>query len=260
MKLKKECSRNTFLKGVFLMLGLFLIASCDRTDAPPPGPPPTPIDLMGLFDIRLNNTQDANLLFEPNQKVIYGSPTVNEMFSKIGMRATYIMQGGFVKFSTTENTPTGVEVRNYKCEYDATTGNLSNGTYGSGSSETNLGAFSGQKHIPNAGVNLFKGYWKGKYSTNVNPPSTDFAMLFEENGKFTLAENASFYGTTTYATGTYTVTGNTVTATYIYIGGSGTQFSMRATLSADNKRLNGTWGQDVNTSGLGTFYVDAWNY
>lgn len=250
---------KNFVKLFLVLLGLFTIISCDDND-PAPGPPPTPMDLMGLFDIRLNNTQDANLLFEANQRVVYGSPTINEMFQHIGMRATYVEQNGFIKFSTTENTTSGIEVRNYKCQYNATTGELYNGTYGSGTSETNLGNFVGTKHTPTSGTGLFKGYWKGKYGHNTLAPTTDFALLFEDDGKFTLAESTSFYNTTIYAKGSYTVTGNTFVATYLYVGGSGSQFSMTGTLSSDNKRLNGTWGQDVNTSGSGTFYVDALNY
>lgn len=247
-------------KIVLLALSLLGILSCDNETQDLPGPPPTPNDLMGLFDIQLDNTQDANLLFEPNQKVIFGSQTVNEMFNKIGMRASYIDRDGYVKFSTTETITTGIEVRNYKCQYNATTGELYNGTYGNGSSETNLGVFSGRKFLPSATNGYFKGYWKGKYGHNATTPNTDFALLFEENGRFTLAESNTFYGTSIYATGTYTITGNTFTATYLYIGGSGSQFSMTGTLTGDNKRLNGTWGQDANTSGSGTFYVDAWNY
>lgn len=101
-----------------------------------------------------------------------------------------------------------------------------------------------------------EGYWVGKYGSGTATPSSGYSMVVEPGGLLTIADGASITSSSK-ASGTWTLTGNTFTAKYTYTGGS--TFSITATFSNDGKLTNGTWGPGTSTSGSGTWYMDRKN-
>lgn len=102
-----------------------------------------------------------------------------------------------------------------------------------------------------------EGYWVGKYGSGTAAPTSGYSMVVEPGGVLTIADGSTITSSSK-ATGTWTLTGNTFKATYTYTGG-GSTFSIQATFSNDGKLTNGTWGSGTSTSGSGTWYMDRKN-
>lgn len=248
-----------------IIIETLVITSCSKSDEPQTPLPPAPVNkaLIGLFDIKINGNIDANLLFERGPRVTYGFATINDMRNQSGRRASYTMIGNEIKFSHSD----GATTFNMRCVYEPSTGKLLDGTYGVGTSFTGVGTFTGVKHIPTTtGVELFKGYWKGTYLALGDTNSHRFSLLFEENNALMEGDGTSPDTTETtlfsdiVSSGTYSVTGNTVTGTYTnFIGGTST-LSFVATYDPVTKKLSGTYGVGSSTSGGGTIVLEGKNF
>ena len=97
------------------------------------------------------------------------------------------------------------------------------------------------------------GFWEGKYGNGSAVPGLDYFFLFRSNGTVRIYADGADTATSSKADGTYIVTGNTVTTTYTYSGNI--SYSTLATADTEFKTLDGTWGDNANTSGRGTFRV-----
>ena len=217
--------------------------------------PPEPNGLRGLFDVTFNNGTESNFLFEYENHVTNGTPTITEKLNQSWRRVNYsLVADDTYTFSNND----GINTYNYRFTYAFDYGKIT-GTYGVGASYVNLGTFSGKRHeIANSGIDLFKGYWLGYYGSGAEAPNNDYLMVFEENGKFTVAAHATLYGSSP-ASGTYSFFGNTVMGSYSYLGSSSV-YSFVATCNAVNKRITGTWGYGSSNSNGGSFYLDSWNF
>jgi hypothetical protein len=103
-----------------------------------------------------------------------------------------------------------------------------------------------------------EGYWVGKYGSGTATPTSGYSMVVEPGGVLTVADGSTITSSSK-ASGTWTLTGNTFKATYTYSTPGGSTFSIQATWSNDGKLTNGTWGSGTNASGLGTWYMDRKN-
>jgi len=212
-------------------------------------PPPTPGELRGLYDITFNNGSEANLLFEYYNYVSYGSPTLFDKTIISGFRTSYTNVSGNVYVFTCSDS--GVNY-NFRFTYDSDSAKM-NGTYGTGSSYTNLGTFQGKKHITgNSGFEFLKGYWLGTYSG-----SYDYLMVFEEDGKVTVGTGATYYSSVV-GKGFYQINGGTVSGYYVYPGGS--KYSFIGQFNYLSKTITGTWGVGTNNNNGGSFSLGAMNF
>ena len=216
-------------------------------------PPPTPGELRGLYDAKFSNGSEFNLLFEYGNKVTFGSPTVNDLLSISGMQTNYSYFGTLHEFIIFD----GTNYFNFKFNYDSNTTQFS-GTWGHGTSSTNLGTFTGKKHITgNSGLSQLKGYWLGYYSIGSGAPTNDYVMVFEEGGKLSVAAHSTLHGSFP-ATGTYAIYGNTVIGSYTYlIGGT---YSFKFDLTNGVPHVNGTWGYGTNNNNGGNFTLSSQNF
>ena len=248
--------RTNFLKTAIFLFSIIFLFSCSKDDNPVQEPTPAPVNkaLLGLFDIRLNGTIDANLLFESGSHVTYGFPTVADMLSQTGRRSTYVISSNQITFSNSD----GATTYNFKCTFEPSTGKLINGTYGTGASYTSSGTFTGQKHAPAAsGNDLFKGYWIGRYGNGLVAPNSNYLMSFEEGGKLLVGDSGTYIFQNSVGSGSYTTSGLTVSGTYSYSGG-GSTYGFTGTYDASTKKITGTWGIGANSGG-GTFYLEMKN-
>jgi hypothetical protein len=260
--------KTTFFKSVYVFCTLvfaFTLQSCSQNEDEiiatkkensflrnEGNVPPTPVAFEGLFDIQLSNGVKANLLFEFPNKVIYGSPTVTNMMTQPLCKTTYTSSLLYNFFTIND----GFTTYNFKCQFNAVTGDLENGQYGIGVGYSD-GTFTGTKYMPvGVGENLFKGYWKGKYGNGLAVPTNDYTMALEEDGKFTVAANPTIYNSSA-AVGNYTLSGNIFKGTYTYF--SGGQYSCKGTYNAATKQITGTWGVGSSYTNGGTFYLDMQN-
>lgn len=255
--------KTIYLKGILVITAFCFFSCSEETPITPqdtsvfsrndgPGPP-TPVYYEGLFDIQLSNGVKANLLFEFPNRVIYGSTTVTGMIPQPLCKTTYTSSMLYDYFTIND----GVTTYNFKCQFNAVTGDLENGQYGIGVGYSD-GTFTGTKYMPvGAGESLFKGYWKGKYGTGTSLPTYDYTMVLEEDGKFTVASNSTIFGSSP-ATGTYTISGNIFKGTYMYLFGG--QYSCKGTFNAATKRITGTWGYGTSVVNGGGFYLDMQNH
>lgn len=216
-------------------------------------PPPTPGELRGLYDAKFSNGTEFNLLFEYGNNVTFGGPTVNDMLSVSGMQTNYSYFGTLYEFIIFD----GTNYFNFRFIYDSATTKLT-GTYGTGTSSTNLGTFTAKKHITgNSGLSQLKGYWLGYYSTGSGAPTNDYVMVFEEGGKLSVAAHPTLHGSFP-ATGTYSIYGNTVIGSYTYfIGGT---YSFKFDLTNGFPDVNGTWGYGSNNNNGGNFTLSSQNF
>lgn len=217
-------------------------------------PPPTPGELRGLYDVKYDTGIDAgldfNLLFEYPNTLFYGSSTVHDMVHLPNMRANFSLVAPDTYTFSVDN---GITTYNYRFTYDSSTTKIK-GTYGTGSSYTNLGKYRGVKHITGSSGQAFvKGYWLGYYDV-----ISDYVMVFEEDGKLTVGNGFSLFGSS-IATGTYQIFDDgTVKGTYMY--DSGLQFSFKGSCNYSNNIINGTWGYEYSDSNGGSFTVSAQNF
>lgn len=216
-------------------------------------PPPTPGELRGFFDVNFNNGVEANMLFEYGNYVSFGSPSITDMLPLSGMRSTYTLTGSIVEFTLFD----GSNYTNYRLNYNSVAAKFT-GTYGFGFSYNNLGTLSGKKHLMgNSGFSFAKGIWMGSFNTGVGTSNFDYLMVFEENGKVSVAANATLYGSTP-ASGTYTIIGNSIIGSYTYLFGS--TFSFKADMIYSNAAITGTWGYGSNNNNGGNFTLSSWNF
>lgn len=97
------------------------------------------------------------------------------------------------------------------------------------------------------------GFWEGKYGEGSDIPNYTFAFLFRSNGTVRVYSDYTDTATSSNAEGTYIVTGSKVKTTYSY--GASTSYSTIADIDAGFTAMDGTWGENANTSGKGTFRV-----
>lgn len=250
--------KSIFFKLTSILLLAILSFSCSKDDAPAQTPAPSSKALLGLFDITLNGSIEANLLFEEGKKVTYGFATIYDMAAQPGRRTSYTIDASnIVKFSTTD----GATTFNYKATYEPATGKLLNGTYGLGTAFEGGGTFTGQKYNPTGtGFPLLKGYWVGKFIPTTGNQKNFFITLEENNS---LA--AGYDGVTLFAIngnvcrGSYTLTGNTIASSFNDINAV-FSYSITGTYDSTTKRITGTYGWGTNNSDLGTFYLEPKNY
>ena len=153
--------------------------------------------------------------------------------------------------------------RKWEANYEPTTGKIINGVVKAANNITVLGTFTGQKYIPTtSGANLFIGHWKGKYGSGTTTPNTFFNLIIE-NGLVTVISNeenslnngfSNYYGLSSSAP---VINDKTITFIYQYINGS--TFSITATYNPTTKKLEGTYGANLNTSGGGTIIFEPQN-
>lgn len=216
-------------------------------------PPPTPGELRGFFDVKFNNGIEANVLFEYGNYVTFGSSTITDMLPLFGMRSTYTITGSIIEFTLFD----GSDYTNYRLNYNSSTAKFT-GTYGFGFSYNNLGTLFGKKHLMgNSGFSFAKGIWMGSFNSGVGTSDFDYLMVFEENGKISVAAYATLYGSTP-ASGTYTIIGNTIIGSYTYLSGS--TYSFKADMSYLNSTISGTWGYGSNNNNGGNFTLSSWNF
>ena len=101
------------------------------------------------------------------------------------------------------------------------------------------------------------GFWVGKYGSNNNYPTSDYAFLFRGDGTvrvFSGGADTTSAGVSK-AEGIYSFLGSTVTAKYTYMGAGGTTFSVSAKVNSKFTFMEGTWGPGDNTSGSGRYFV-----
>jgi hypothetical protein len=253
---------NYFL--LFLSMSIFFSCSNDETAiqskqpqsttvASRTLPPPTPGELRGLYDAKFSNGTEFNLLFEYGNNVTFGSPTVHDMLSISGMQTNYSYVGTLHEFIIFD----GTNYFNFRFNYNSATTKLT-GTYGIGTSYTNLGTFTAKKHITgNSGLSQLKGYWLGYYGADPGTSVSDYVMVFEENGKVSVAAHSSLHGSFP-AIGTYAIYGNTVVGSYTYfIGGT---YSFKFDLTDGVPHVNGTWGYGSNNNNGGNFNLSSQNF
>ncbi len=254
---------NSKLSVVVGLISLFFTTSCSEetqiTNEPqnsatavlarPTPPPPTPGELRGLYDIKLNSGVEANLVFEYGNYVCYGSSTLYDMTHLPGMRTSYTEVGvQTYAFSTFDGTTT----LNYRFVYDSFSTKI-NGTYGSGTSFTNLGTFKGKKHITGtSGTDFLKGYWLGSYSGMY-----DYLMVFEEDGKVTVGTGETYFSSV-IGKGTYQIYGDTVIGSYTYPNGY--MYSFKGTCNFAGHHITGTWGHGNSNSNGGDFSLSGQNF
>lgn len=216
-------------------------------------PPPTPGDLRGFYDVVYNNGAEANFIFEYGNYVCCGSPTITDKLSLLGLRSSYTRDVDRYEFSLND----GINTYNYRLFYDSINSKFS-GTYGIGASYNNMGTFSGVKHFTGtSGFPFLKGYWLGAYGIGAGIMNNDYTMVFEENGKVSVASYQTLYGSTA-ASGTYTLIGNTVIGNYTYPGGY--TYSFKANCNYVSNTITGTWGYGNSNSNGGNFNLSSWNF
>jgi hypothetical protein len=246
--------KSIIFKTLVVFVTIFLTLSCSKDDDPTPVVIPTKA-LLGLFDMKINGTIDSNLLFENGNRVTYGFPTITDMLSQSGRRSTYTLTNNEITFSNSD----GGTTYNYKCTYEPITGKLVNGTFGTGASFGNAGTFTAQKHLPaSSGDDLYKGYWIGTYNNGSVSTNSPWNVTLEEGGKIVLGLNGNSTFTGSFiGSGTYTISGNSISANYTIVSSSGSN-SFTGTYNPSAKKITGTWTRSDGLSG-GGFTLDMKN-
>lgn len=97
---------------------------------------------------------------------------------------------------------------------------------------------------------------QGKWSGTLTPavgPRPYFATTFNSDGSLRVEQNN--INTPDVATGTWTITGNTVKATYTFSGAITGTYSLIGTYTSSPDQINGTVGTGTSTSGYADFSV-----
>jgi len=253
------------MKKLLSILALTLaFTSCSNdSDAPTAAILPT-FELNGLFKMDTSySTDDENFLFENNrlfigneagtihQELVVGSNLLND-----AVAFTFNSATNKINFTYSSNLWEGT--------YEPTTGKIINGVVKSANGLVVVASFNGQKYIPQAsGTNLFNGHWKGNFGSGTNVPSNFFNVIVE-NGFLVVtsqSENTLDNGTPSrygLSLNTPVINDKTITCIYQYIGGQ--TFSLQATYNPTTKKLEGTWGSGINTSGGGTVIFEPQNF
>ena len=98
------------------------------------------------------------------------------------------------------------------------------------------------------------GFWGGKYGLAASYPTMGYSALFRSNGTVRFFDSNDT-AAASKAEGTYSISGSTVAATYVYVGTTG-QFSVSATVDAKFTFLEGTYGSGLNTTNRGMWFMN----
>ncbi|HEX7024948.1 MAG TPA: hypothetical protein VF187_09030, partial [Gemmatimonadales bacterium] len=94
------------------------------------------------------------------------------------------------------------------------------------------------------------GTWIGVY-TDTEGAEYDYTLVFNADGSMTATAGVD---TAPAATGSWTLTGLQVDASYVYDGGQ--SFTIRGMMSGDGATMTGTYGPGIYPLGLGEFSVE----
>lgn len=98
------------------------------------------------------------------------------------------------------------------------------------------------------------GYWKGKWGGSDAYPTYGYAAIFRSNGTVRVFDGADT-ATAAKAEGTYTVSGTTVTASYLYQGAT-TPILISSKVDAKFTFLEGTWGNSPSSTSGGKWFMN----
>jgi len=111
------------------------------------------------------------------------------------------------------------------------------------------------KDDPNEGSanNSIEGKWVGNYHNGLGGPIFYFAVTFNPGG--TLLVQANDNSAPDIANGTWAMATDSVRATFTYVGGTATTYSIAGKYSSNSNVIVGTMGLGTSTSGAGVFSV-----
>lgn len=98
-----------------------------------------------------------------------------------------------------------------------------------------------------------EGKWTGNYGSGVGTSVNYFSVTFNSGGALSVEANSS--STPSLATGTWYISGNTVTANYTFVSGSVGTYSLAGTYTSGSSTMTGTLGTGTSTSGYAVFSV-----
>jgi hypothetical protein len=90
-----------------------------------------------------------------------------------------------------------------------------------------------------------EGVYAGKFGYGNDTPDEDFKFAVKANGVF---QELSVNNGNPTGQGTYTINGNTLTATYTMLWSPYNKYSVSGTFNASTGKIAGTWGYDNNPS------------
>ncbi|MEP7236386.1 MAG: hypothetical protein ABI685_00915 [Ferruginibacter sp.] len=107
---------------------------------------------------------------------------------------------------------------------------------------------------PSGNSAAIQGKWSGVFTPPLGP-SPYFAITFYNDGTVLVEQND--ISTPDIAHGTYAMSGNNITASYTFTGGTTGTYSLAGTYNSTStpKQITGSIGTGTNTSGYGTFNV-----
>jgi len=88
-----------------------------------------------------------------------------------------------------------------------------------------------------------QGVYVGKYGFGAGAPDEDFKFAIKANGVF---QELSVINGNPTGTGTYTISANTITATYTMLWSPFNKYSVTGTFNPSTGKIVGTWGYDNN--------------
>ncbi|HEV8285433.1 MAG TPA: hypothetical protein VGQ09_14045 [Chitinophagaceae bacterium] len=88
-----------------------------------------------------------------------------------------------------------------------------------------------------------EGVYAGKYGFGTDTPTESFKFAVKPNGVF---QELSVNNGNPTGQGTYTLNGNTITATYNMLWSPYNQYSVKGTFDPSTGKMVGTWGYDNN--------------
>jgi hypothetical protein len=88
-----------------------------------------------------------------------------------------------------------------------------------------------------------QGVYAGKYGFGSETPDDDFKFTIKANGVF---QELSVNNGNPTGQGTYTINGNTITATYNMLWAPFNKYSITGTFNPSTGKIIGTWGYDNN--------------
>jgi len=112
--------------------------------------------------------------------------------------------------------------------------------------------FSCKKTDPKPTISPAEGNWVGKYGSGNAVPTYYYAFQFNAGGTMSVKANDAILPST--ATGTWTISGDSIRSTYTYTNAGGT-FSMIGKYDGHTNIISGTWGSDNNNKDGGTFTI-----
>ncbi|HVF81635.1 MAG TPA: hypothetical protein VM884_06860 [Flavisolibacter sp.] len=95
------------------------------------------------------------------------------------------------------------------------------------------------------------GIYEGKFGTGANNPSSFYSFNLKEDGTMVELGNTG----AVKGTGTWTLKGNTVTATHKYTFPANAFFISTGTYEAGERKITGTWGYGSSDNDGGKWYM-----